>query len=413
MTLTIRFATFLTLAALSLAPAPAPAFQDEGTLRIGGLWALTGGVAITGKGALSLTTLAVEEVNAAGGVLIGGKRVKMQLYAHDEACKPEQGLAIVRRLATAEKVLFTLGPTCSSTAEPAFKLLQKRLDDPADQGMQFLFFTDTASKFGLAKISPWIFRNTVDEPAMYDLIVRFLIENRPELKTVSVAWEPDFAHSASTWKQVLKPIFDKTKYHQVVEVVEWGWQDTDYTAQVAKLAKANADIHVTLTHEPTTCPSFKELRRQGYRPKVILAISSIAGATVIIGCPELAEGMIVPTNFAPVTARAKELDRKAWDRFKAEANLDRSHTAYEIVHLMKDVVEKAGIKNTEESLLEDRRKVRDALGKLGTFQGMIGPITINAEDHPTKPREAEKPIFILQVKGAQWTVVEAPAAFKK
>jgi branched-chain amino acid transport system substrate-binding protein len=413
MTLTVRFATFLTLAALCLAPAPAPAFQDEGTLRIGGLWALTGGVAITGKGALSLTTLAVEEVNAAGGVLIGGKRVKMQLYAHDEACKPEQGLAIVRRLATAEKVLFTLGPTCSSTAEPAFNLLQKRLGDPADEGMQFLFFTDTASKFGLAKISPWIFRNTVDEPAMYDFIVRFLKENRPELKTVSVAWEPDFAHSASTWKQVLKPIFDKTKYHQVVEVVEWGWQDTAYTAQVAKLAKANADIHVTLTHEPTTCPSFKELRQQGYRPKVIVAISSLAGATVIIGCPELAEGMIVPTNFAPVTARAKELDRKAWDRFKAEANLDRSHTAYEVVHLMKDIIEKAGIKNTEESLLEDRRKVRDTLGKLGTFQGLIGPITINPEDHPTKPREAEKPIFLLQVKGGEWTVLAAPAGFKQ
>ena len=413
MTWFLRIGVVVTLATFLVAPTAARAFQDEGTLRIGGLWALTGGVAITGKGALSLTNLAIEEVNAEGGVLVAGKRVKIQLYAHDEGCKPEQGLALVRRLATVEKVLFTLGPTCSSTAEPAFNLLQKRLDDPGDTGLQFLFFTDTASKFGLAKISPWVFRNTVDEPAMYDTVIRFLKESHPEWKTVSVVWEPDFAHSASTWKQVLKPIFERRKYHQVTEVVEWGWQDTDYTAQVAKLARASADIHVTLTHEPTTCPSFKELRRQGYRPKAIVAISSLAGATVLIGCPELAEGMIVPTNFAPVTARAKELEKKAWERFKAEANLDRSHTAYEIVRLMKDVVEKSGIRNTEESLLDDRRKVRDALARVGTFPGMIGPITINPEDHPTKPREAEKPIFLLQVKSGEWTVLAAPPGFKK
>jgi branched-chain amino acid transport system substrate-binding protein len=402
----------LVLAAAFLLPTVGFAFQEEGTLRIGGVWALSGGVALTGKGALSLTNLAIEEVNASG-VVIGGKRVKMVLHAHDDACNAEQGLAIVRRLATVDKVLFSLGPTCSSTAEPAYKMLQKRLDDPGDTGLPFLFFTDTASKFGLAKISPWVFRNTVDEPMMYDFIVGYLKERFPALKTVAVAWEPDFAHSASTWKLAVKPALDRHKYHQIAEVVEWGWQDTDYTAQVGKLARTNADIYFTLTHEPTTCPSFRELRRQGVRPKAIVAISSLAGATVLLGCPDLAEGMIVPTNFAPLTAKAKELEKKAWDRFKAESNLDRSHTAYEIIYLMKDLIEKTGIKNTEESLLEDRRKLRDALARIGTFQGMVGPITLNPDDHPVKPREAEKAMFLLQVKNAQWTLLWAPPGFVK
>ena len=44
---------------------------------------------------------------------------------------------------------------------------------------------------------------------------------------------------------------------------------------------------------------------------------------------------------------------------------------------------------------------------------MIGPITINPEDHPTKPREAEKPIFLLQVKSGEWTVLSAPPGFTK
>ncbi len=405
------------LAALSLPIASflpthsARAFQPEGTLRVGGMWALTGGVALTGKGALNLSRLAIDEINAAGGVRIGGKQVKMELYAYDEACKAEEGMALLRRLAEVDKVLFTMGPTCSGTAEPMFNTLQKRLD-PSDAGRQFMFFTDTASKFGLAKISPWVFRNTVDEPAMYDLIVRYLKEKRPELKSVAVAWEPDFAHSSSTWKLIIKPAFEKSGHHQIVEVVEWGWQATDYSTQVAKLAKASADIYVTLTHEPTTCASFKELQRQGVNPKIIIAISSLAGGTVIVGCPDLAEGMVVPTNFAPVTPKAIELEKKAWDLDKAESNLDRSHTAYEILYLVKELIEKSDIQNTEPALAEDRRKLRDSLAKVRTFEGMIGPIKINAEEHPSKPREAEKELFLLQVKSGKWTTLVAPPGFQ-
>jgi branched-chain amino acid transport system substrate-binding protein len=395
------------------AAASAPAFQSENSLRIGGMWAITGGVALTGKGALNLSKLAVEEINSAGGVMIGGKPVKLELYAYDEACKEQEGLALLSRLKDVDKVLFSLGPTCSGTAEPIFNSLQKKLDDPDDKGAQFLFFTDTASKFGLAKISPWVFRNTVDEPAMYQLIVKYLQEKRPDLKTVAVAWEPDFAHSSSTWKLIIKPTIEKNNYHKIVEVVEWSWQATEYSEQVAKLAKANADIYVTLTHEPTTCASFRELAKQGVKPKVIIAISSLAGGTVIVGCPDVAEGMIVPTNFAPVTPKAIELEKKAWNLYKAESNLDRSHTAYEIIYLVKSVIEKSTIENTEESLVADRRKLRDALAAVRTFDGTIGPISINPENHPTKPREAEKELFLLQVKNGQWTTLVSPAGFQK
>jgi len=397
--------------AICIAASPVRAFQSENTLRIGGMWAITGGVALTGKGALNLSRLAVEEINAAGGVLVGGERVTLELYAYDEACNADEGLALLSRLKDVDKVLLSLGPTCSSTAEPIFNTLQKTLDDPNDDGHQFLFFTDTASKFGLASISPWVFRNTVDEPAMYELIVQHLRESRPELRTVAVAWEPDFAHSASTWTRIIRPTIERHGYHEIVEVVEWGWQSTEFGAQVARLAEADADIHITLTHEPTTCPSFREMERQQVQPEVIVAISSLAGGTLPVGCPDLAEGTIVPTNFAPVTQRAIELDSKAWERYGTQSNLDRSHTAYEIIYLVKDLIEQSSIENTEESLAADRRKLRDAIAGVRSFEGMIGPISINPENHPIKPREAEKELFLLELRGGQWTVLVSPQGF--
>jgi hypothetical protein len=43
---------------------------------------------------------------------------------------------------------------------------------------------------------------------------------------------------------------------------------------------------------------------------------------------------------------------------------------------------------------------------------MIGTIKINPEDHATKPREAEKELFLLQVKGGRWTTLLSPPGFQ-
>ena len=246
---------------------------------------------------------------------------------------------------------------------------------------------------------------------MYQLIVEYLKDQRPELRTVGVAWEPDFAHSASTWNQIIRPTIERNDYHRIVEVVEWSWQSTEFAEEVARLADANPDIYVTLTHEPTTCASFREMARQAVTPKVIVAISSLAGGTLIVGCPDLAEGTIVPTNFAPVTPDAIELEQKAWDRYGTESNLDRSHTAYEVIYLVKELIESSDIKNTEESLASDRRKLRDAIAGVRSFEGLIGRISINPETHPTKPREAEKELFLLQIRGGRWEVLLSPPGY--
>ncbi|MGH7389743.1 MAG: ABC transporter substrate-binding protein [Candidatus Rokuibacteriota bacterium] len=408
----VRIVTALVLGVLLAVPGGSLAFQEEGTLRIGGMWALSGGAAFFGKASLGLATLAVDEINEAGGVKIGGKAVKLTIHPQDDACNAEQGLAAVRRLATVDNVLFSLGPTCSSVAEPVFGTLQKKLGDAGDTGLQLLFFTDTATKFGLAKLSPWVFRNTPDEPAMYDFIVKYLKDKHPDLKRVMVSYESDFAHSAATWKAALEPALKKYGHHEVVEVVDWRWLDTEMGAQVTKLRRANADVYFSLTHTTSTCASMKELKRQRIKPKMIFGITSLAGTEVLLQCPDVADGIISPSNFAPITARAKQIADKAWDKYKADSNI-HSVPAYENVHLVKGLIEKAGLKNTEASLLEDRRKVRDLLAKVGTFEGVIGRITIRPEDDKVKPRDVDKDMLLVQVKSAKWVVFWAPPHLKQ
>src|SRR3989441_8768237 len=110
------FAAALLLAACLLWPGWVGAFQSEGTVRIGGMWPLSGPAAFFGKAAYGLASLAVDEINEAGGRVVDGKRVKLALHAQDEACNAEQGLAGVEGLATLGKVIISPGPRCPSGA---------------------------------------------------------------------------------------------------------------------------------------------------------------------------------------------------------------------------------------------------------------------------------------------------------
>src|SRR5207245_10261908 len=119
-------------------------------------------------------------------------------------------------------------------------------------GLQLPSFPATATKSALAKLSLWVFRNTPDEPAMYDFVVKYLKEKHPDLKTVMVSYESDFAHSAATWNLAVKPALERHKHNQIVEVVAWRWLDNEFDAQVTRLRKANADVYLRLTHTPNT-----------------------------------------------------------------------------------------------------------------------------------------------------------------
>src|SRR5437667_7327741 len=146
----------------------------------------------------------------------------------------------------------------------------------------------------------------------------------------------------------------------IAEAVAGGWRGKEVAAQVTRLRTAKAAVYFSLTHTPSTCPSMLELKRQRVKPKMVIGITSLAGTEVLQQCPDVAAGIIAPSNFAPITPRAKQVADKAWERYKADSNI-HSVPAYENVHLMKGLIEKAAIKTTEDTLLADRRKLRDQL----------------------------------------------------
>ena len=105
--------------------------------------------------------MAVEEINAAGGV--NGKKVR--LISFDTAGKPEQAVVGVRKLAEDDKVLAIIGPFSSGECRVAFPVGERT-------GVVMMSMASSAPK--LAEPFTYGLRNTSDEGYMFRHVMKTL-----------------------------------------------------------------------------------------------------------------------------------------------------------------------------------------------------------------------------------------------
>ena len=393
-----RFIWTAACAATVLAFAPS-SFAQERAIKITGFGAKSGVVRSFGINSEAALLAAADKINKAGGVTLGdGTKGKIEITFLDDRCNAEEGISVVRRIASSDAIVG-VGPTCSNVAEPLFGILQKKVGDAGDSGLQFPIISDVAAKGGLAKISEWAFRNVPSEADMYTSLFGWVKKRNPELKTVFGGVEEDFAHSRATWYSVMKDKGTAAGY-DVKGETKWLLADTNFATQVREMKNANADIVAIAAHPFTTCGVLKEMARQSVTPKMLIGLTSSSSMETLQGCAKQAQGIIIPTSFAPVTPEAKAA---ADNTAKFNGSLDlHSGAAYEIVFILKDVIESEKIMVKPDTVQADRRKMRDGLAKLKETDGLLGKVK------RTDDREALKPFLFVQAKDGQWAVLHNP-----
>ena len=375
------------------------ALAQEKTVKISGFGAKSGVVRSFGVNSEAAMLAAAEVINKQGGVrLADGSKAKVVVEFLDDRCNAEEGISVIRRLYGSDAVV-AVGPTCSNVAEPLFGILQKKVDDKGDSGLQMPIFTDVAIKGGLAKISEWAFRNVPSEMNMYASLFDWLKTKHPDAKTVFGGVEEDFAHSRASWYAVMKERAEASGY-KVLGNSKWLLNDSNFATQVREMKSANADIVAIAAHPFTTCGVLKEMQRQGVKPKVVVGLTSSSSLETLQGCAKQAEGIIIPTSFAPVNKDANFAAEQT-AKFKGAADL-HSMAAWENMFILKQVMESEKISGDKNQLQADRRKIRDGLAKLKTTNGLLG-VTKRTED-----READKPYLFVHANKGEWKVLFNP-----
>jgi branched-chain amino acid transport system substrate-binding protein len=211
--------------------------------------------------------------------------------------------------------------------------------------------------------------------------------------------EENFVHSKQTWYDVMKAR-GKLAGYEVKGEAKWLVDDTNFTTQVGEMKAAGADIVAVSAHPYTGCGVLKEMDRQGLKPKVVIGLTSISSPETTDVCGKQAEGMIVPTSFAPVNDQAKAAADETKE-YKGYSDL-HSMAAWENMFMLKAAIEAEGVMAKPDSVQADRVKLRDGLAKMDKVEGLLGTIGRRPD------RESAKPYVFVEARDGAWQVVHTP-----
>ncbi len=372
------FKTLLLTAGLAtLLAAPVGAFQNDGTVKIGSTEPLTGGGAVYGQPSYIGKLIAVDEINKAGGIKIGGKKVKIDLIAEDDQAKPDQGVAIFRKLEGKDKVLMITGTQFSRVSETMWGLLQKKLDDPGDKGLQVPAMSFLSMKAGVASTSPWAFRNAGKECDQHEQLIQLVEKkNGGKFKAIVGALESNEAHSAAAWRVCYKGSLKK-RNQTTKEYVEWFESDTDFSVQVRRIRRARPDLFILSSHYQANVGAMLEMARQGVKPDYMIGHIGADAVEMIDLGGKAVENVIFPSTAFFRNPGVKSLLAEYKKRTGEWYMPAFTYLAYEGIYLIKWAIENSPIKNTPDSLAKDRRLLRDKLASLKNWENPLGlPLTV-------------------------------------
>jgi branched-chain amino acid transport system substrate-binding protein len=214
------------LVALLALPLLAHAFGDE--IVVGVLVPLTKKGASYGVQSNAATQIAVDEINARGGI----KGRKLTTVTLDTEGDNALAIQLARQLIDKHKVLTIHGPQWSAEAEAVFPICERS---------QILCFSPTSTKPGVSAPYEWAFRNTVDENILVPQTLKWVKDNYPWVKKAAILTDIKDAYSKSLGHDTFRPRL-KDFGIEVVEDVDYVTGDTDFSAHITKIKAKEPDM---------------------------------------------------------------------------------------------------------------------------------------------------------------------------
>jgi branched-chain amino acid transport system substrate-binding protein len=357
-------AATLALAGIVTASHEAQAQKLSGrSVKIGCLAPVTGKGAEWGVAGKASMEIAVEEINAKGGV--GG--IPLELICYDTQTLEAEALKSANRLVERDRVLAISGPCFSGE----FEIIAPQLDGQ----LKTVINSYCSAKPGLSAMSKWAFRNTLtSDKQLKPTVAAWAAEYKP--KKVVIIYDAEDAVSKGEGDGVL-PVLFRAHNIEVLDKLTYRTKDTDYSAQVTKAKSLGAEGIGLGSCYQNAAAIAKEMAKQGLNVPIIGgACAGAPGFIEIAG--KAAEGAYMSTAAfiddprPEVQAYAKKIVAKIGSKPPYSGP-----RAYDIIYSYKHCIEKSGVTNAPADLAADRDKMRDCLGGLKGFPGVAGEITMD------------------------------------
>ncbi|MBF0528057.1 MAG: branched-chain amino acid ABC transporter substrate-binding protein [Deltaproteobacteria bacterium] len=341
-------------------------------LKIGIMVPTTGSEATYGKDMENAYKLAVEEINAKGGV----NGMKIVTVTADDACDPQNATQAASKLVS-EGVTAVVGGYCSGATIPTLKIY-------GDAGIPFVVTAANSSKF--LKSNPG---NTflVNSLATDQVVTAMDVFKAKGLKKLAIVHQGD-AYSQDL-AELTKDAWTKAG-NQVVayEVVNKGEQD--FSALVTRLKSSGPDAVFWTAYYAEGGLLIKQLRQAGFTKLVIVGDGSNSPKLMEIG-GKAAEGVLCLTNpTAELLPAAKTFSENYKKTFKSDPG-PYSTLSYDGMKLLAAAIE--NIKSV------DKKAIMEALKNTKDFTGIAGPISFTKDN-----TLARSNFVVVEAKGGKWVL---------
>ena len=199
----------------------------------------TGGSAPMGASMRDGAKLAVSEINAAGGIIVGGKKMKIEVIERDDEAKNDRGALIAQELASMGDLSGVIGSVNTGVVIAGDKHLQEKgitkIITPAAGSASMTQWGNSADKPGVADLS--IFRFAAHDGIQSGMVVEEAI-NRKFTKVAILHDATNYGVSGRN--DLLAQIKAQGNKLEVVATEKFNIGDKDMTAQLIKAKNAGA-----------------------------------------------------------------------------------------------------------------------------------------------------------------------------
>jgi branched-chain amino acid transport system substrate-binding protein len=353
---------------------------EADTVAIGEFASLTGKEAAFGQSSHRGTLLAIEELNAAGGVL--GKKIRF-IYEDNRSTQGESA-TIVKKLITRDKVVAVLGEVASGRSLEAAVICQAN---------KIPMISPSSTNPDVTKKGDYIFRVCFIDSFQGKLLAEFA---KRSLKAQKVAIISDVAAAYSVGlAQYFKEAFVASG-GQVVAEHKYTGGDKDFKAQLTAIKSENPEAIFVPGYYTEAGLIVSQARQLGITVPIFGGDGWEAPELIQIAGTAL-EGTYYSTHFSAENQEPKIQKFVQAYRTKNNGETPDAMAAlgYDSVMVLADALKHA---NTTESA-----KLRDAIAATKDYDGLTGKTTLNAQ------RDATKSAVIITVKDGKFKYLETIA----
>ncbi len=370
----MRKSLFLLVVVLAITLAFASsAFSARKTIiKIGINAPLTGDIPKVGEGSKFAAIMWLEDIEKAGGLVVGGKKYEVELVIEDNESKAESAVKANTKMITQDDVLAIIGPQSSKQAVPAGEVANK---------YKTVMISPWSTNPNTTMDRPYVFRGCFLDPFQGPVVANFITEEFGFTKA-AVLYDV-----ASDYPKGLAEVFKAAweKKHgagSIVSYESFTTKDTDFSSQLTTIVKSGAQVLFTPQYYNEVPLIVQQAKDLGWKGPIVGSDSWGSAETVTL-CGEACYGLFFSSHYA--AAGAKGATKAFIDRYQETYGYtpdDVAALTWDALRLAQQAIENAG--KISGKIEKDRTAVRDALAQIKNFDGITGKMTFTEEGDPIK-----------------------------